>query len=254
MLKHAKLSPSGMFRALKCPGCINACDGIPRKPSSKYAMEGSIAHFLGERCLKRNEAAEAYFGNWGWDNGAGENGIQVSYPTNTDSLRLIQKIDDDMCEAVQVYLDEVRCARKAVTGSTFHIEQRLDISWLVPGMFGTGDHVIVEPLGCTYVHDYKHGKGVAVEAIGNTQARIYGLGALGEDNPNAVEEIENVIVQPRAPHPDGRTRRERMDVEDLYAWGYEVLKPFRVNKLFDLVKHDLPYKNFAILIFIVLRL
>jgi len=214
---HAEriLQPSQFSRTIGCPGWGNTCAGVKPKPSSIYADEGSAAHYLGEKCLRENEDAAHMMGKK----------ISVGEAPN---LRRFE-VDDDMAEAVQVYLDEVRRKRAAMTGATFMIEQRLDLSWMIPGMFGTGDHVAVEPLGCVYVDDYKHGKGVAVEVgdkVGdNVQLSIYGLGAIGSGNPHGVEEVEVTVIQPRASHPAGRIRSVRFDADELIAWGRDVIAP-----------------------------
>lgn len=231
MSQHAKriVQPSQFKRTLGCPGWGNASENIPDKPSSKYAMEGSIAHYLGECCLRRDEDAEKYLGLWGWDDGRGKNGIHESKPAGQKHLSLVTQIDGDMVENVQVYLDEIRRKKAKLVGAKFSVEERFDMSWLIPGMFGTGDHIASEPLGLVCVDDLKYGKGVAVEIgekVGdNPQTCLYGLGAIGAGNPRMFEEIQLTVIQPRAPHPDGRIRSVTFDVEDLLEWGMDVARP-----------------------------
>jgi hypothetical protein len=88
-------------------------------------------------------------------------------------------------------------------------------------MFGTNDACLLIPFTVLYVYDFKYGQGVAVEAENNKQLMYYALGALeGNDDIN---EIELVIVQPRAFHPKGPVRRWRVSREDLMAFRAELI-------------------------------
>lgn len=209
---------------MKCPGCIRMCANIPRKPSSVYAAEGSAAHHLAEMCLihgfiPQNQLGKKILYHRGnctmWAD-------EVKKPNGPHH---IFEVDQEMADAVEVYCQEVAQTCRAMVGASFGIEERLDLSWLIPGVFGTGDHVAREPLSRVVVNDLKYGKGVAVEVANNPQLMIYGLAALGEGNPNMVDEVEMVISQPRAFHPDGRVRRHVMLADDLMEWGQEILKP-----------------------------
>ena len=112
------------------------------------------------------------------------------------------------------------------------VEQRFDLGANFAPMFGTADAVVYKPASKSlHVLDLKYGRGVAVEArtgegFGgvNRQALYYGLGAilsLPRDMP--VTSVEVVIVQPRAPHPDGPIRRATVDAYDMLEWRAELL-------------------------------
>ena len=59
MTTHARLSPSASKQWLSCPGSIQLCEQIKIKDKgSKYSAEGSVAHNLGEKCLKENTNPE----------------------------------------------------------------------------------------------------------------------------------------------------------------------------------------------------
>lgn len=214
MTTHAKASPSAAHRWLNCPGCVALCQKVPRRPSSIYADEGTRAHALGELCLRTGENATIYTGKT----------LQMGRDIKPG------KVSAEMAEAVQVYLDEIRRKRKALVGATFKVEEKLDASWVHPDLFGTGDHICIEPIGCLYVDDYKHGAGVAVDVgtsiqDGNEQLLIYGVGALGKGNPHMIEEIELTVIQPRAQHRAGPIRSLRLEVGDLLDWAETVLRP-----------------------------
>ena len=72
--------------------------------------------------------------------------------------------------------------------------------------------------------DLKYGAGVVVEAMGNPQARYYGLGACMALADRPVSEVEIVIVQPRAPHPAGPIRRETISAFELVEWSADLLE------------------------------
>lgn len=102
-------------------------------------------------------------------------------------------------------------------------EVKVDFSEYVPQGFGTSDCVIIG--GDTLiVVDYKHGKGVRVSAIGNSQMRLYALGALKHYAPlfgNQIKKVITAIVQPRISE---EVSEEVLTVETLNAWG-ESIKP-----------------------------
>jgi hypothetical protein len=125
MSDHAKLSPSGAHRWIECPGSVRMTAGLPRK-SSPYAAEGTAAHQLAEMCLRNGKNAAEYLG--------------TIIKTKEDGD---WNVTPDMAEAVQYHLDEVRRIHNWL-GGDLHIEVRLDLTEIVPGMFGTGDAVIVE--------------------------------------------------------------------------------------------------------------
>lgn len=222
MTKHAKLSPSAAYRWMNCPGCIKAVEGASPPPPTSYAMIGSIAHELGEQCLLTGKNAEEYTGLKGWYAFDDTTGIAKTIPTGV-TMRHILVIDEDMVDAVQSYVDTVVKTRSELQNAEFMVEEKLDISWLVPGMFGTGDHVAREPLGVIVVDDLKNG--INIVEPNTPQLKIYGLGAIGEGNPYMAEEIIMRITQPNAPHPNGPVRYETMDIDDLLDWGYNILKP-----------------------------
>ena len=72
------------------------------------------------------------------------------------------------------------------------------------------------------VIDYKHGKGVAVEADHNPQMMLYALGALDLfDILYDIEKIKMVIFQPRM----NNLSESEISVSELLDWAENVLKP-----------------------------
>lgn len=205
MGKHARFSPSSAHRFINCAGSTTLCETVPPLPDTVYGMEGSAAHLLAQRCLELDIDAA----------------LKIGSPLEYNTWQ--ETVTTEMAGAVQVYLDEIR-RKQQFTGKHF-IEKKVSLSWLVPDCFGTADHIAVEVLDCLYVDDFKYGAGVVVEVTDNPQFLTYALGALGEDNPYGVQEVELTVIQPRAFHSAGPVRKVRMSVDNLYNWGRTVFRP-----------------------------
>ena len=206
-MMHAALGASGAHRWMNCLGSPRMEHGIPDS-SGPYAQEGTAAHTLAEMCLNRNREPDTYLGT-------SINGIEVT---------------DEMVEAIDLYI-------AAVSDALVHsdvllwIERRFSLARLDPPapMFGTSDAVTYDhKKHLLTVFDLKYGRGVIVEADDNPQEMYYGLGALLEiesKHPEyRIDSIKLVIVQPRAPHPDGVVRSVTLSYEDLIAFGAELLE------------------------------
>lgn len=179
---------------MHCPGSTQAQEGKADE-TSRYAAEGTAAHELAEHCLRTNTDACNH-------RGKKFNGFEV---------------DDGMSCAVQAYLNIVRRILAEHPGAVLHLESAVDLTWVDPDVGGTPDAIIVVPFGPVFVIDYKHGAGVAVEAD-HLQFKLLGLSALDRDP----EQIIAVVVQPRAPHPDGIERHHAYTPEELHAWIADV--------------------------------
>ena len=119
----------------------------------------------------------------------------------------------DLCE------EKVNEARARSVDAEILIEARLDFSRWVPEGFGTGDMVIVSD-GVLEVIDLKFGKGVPVSAVGNTQMRLYALGAYDTfELLYGMHTVRMTIVQPRL----DSVSTEELPIEELLAWGDEII-------------------------------
>ena len=125
------------------------------------------------------------------------------------------------------YVDQVRAALDSEPHSVLLLEQRMDTG--VPGVWGTGDAVVVSPR-LVHVLDLKYGQGVPVNAVGNPQLRLYGLGAMNEfgDLLGSIEGVAVTIVQPRL----GSVSSETLTVAELTEWRDTVVMP-AVQKVED---------------------
>lgn len=205
---HAVLSPSKAKQWLACPPSARLSAKFSERfgeKSSEFAAEGTKAHAVAELKL-RLELGEIN---------------KFNYKAQRDALG---EIPSEMDRSTDIYVDVVLekyyTAKKVCPGTRLLVEQRLDMSPWIPGCFGTADACIVSDVILEVV-DYKNGKGVAVDAVENPQARCYGLGAINAfGDLYSFTHVRNTIVQPRL---DSITE-EVMRREDLLAWG-ESIKP-----------------------------
>lgn len=193
---HAILGASSSHIWLNCPGAPNLWKQIPKKKdSSFFAEEGTAAHELAEKVLTDTPNAFWYVGKQKF------NDFDVT---------------EEMAEHVQVFCDYVIEARNKCDGELF-VEEKFDLGWIYPGMFGTNDAMIYDDLGGELeVIDFKYGAGVPVEVEENSQLIYYALGgARGRD----VDKIKLTVVQPRCDHKDGPIRSWTMDKGHLMDWA-----------------------------------
>lgn len=202
---HAAWSASASERLWACPGSLILNAGQDDKESEAAAW-GTAAHQVAEWAL-RNPGQDC-----------------SDYPHATvKTKRHTLAVDDEVAECAQTYVDYVR-GRAA--GKQLLVEQKFSLAAINPPMEagGTGDAVILDPdAGHIEIVDLKGGRGIVVEAEGNKQLRTYALGAILA-NPGPWKQVTVTIVQPRAPHPDGRIRSETFHVADLIEWTGDLLQ------------------------------
>lgn len=157
MPKHALLSASSSHRWLNCPPSARLCEGYDDK-GSDFAAEGTDAHALCE--FKLRTAL----------------GMEARDPTE-DLTWYNSEMEECANGYVAFVMELVEEAKKTCPDPVVLIEQRLDYSEYVEEGFGTGDCVIIGD-GTLHIVDYKHGRGVLVEADDNPQMKLYALGAL----------------------------------------------------------------------------
>lgn len=192
---HAILSASSSSRWLACPPSARINAELP-ETTSVYAEEGTQAHALAEKTLK---------------------GYLAGGPAE------VQSDDEEVKEAVQRYVDvcieKINAAKAASPDAVVHVEFRLDFSTYVPDGFGTGDMVIVSDKSLE-ICDLKYGKGVPVSAEGNTQMRLYALGAVDEfDMLYAFNTVHMTIIQPRL----DSVSTDTLSAGKLIDWGRSII-------------------------------
>ena len=198
---HALLSASSSHRWLNCPPSARLCENYDDK-GSDFAAEGTDAHALCEYKLKTAL------------------GIKADDPTNDLSWYSVEMEDCANGYAAFV-LELVEETKKNCIDPVVLIEQRLDYSKYVTEGFGTGDCVIIAD-GTLHIVDYKHGRGVLVEAEDNPQMKLYALGALELfDCIYDISTVSMTIYQPRRSNVSTFT----VPKEELYNWADNVLIP-----------------------------
>lgn len=203
--QHALLSASGAHRWLHCTGSPLLEKDFPDS-TSVYAQEGTLAHELCELKLM------AYTGEI-------TKRKLTSMKTRLMKSELWQPEMDSTSEA---YLDYIKDITMSYTVKPVILtEKKVDFSRYVPEGFGTADCLILA--GDTlHVVDYKHGKGVVVDADHNPQMMLYALGAMSELSLlYRFKFVHMTIVQPRVNNISEFT----MTADELIEWGEKVVKP-----------------------------
>lgn len=204
MANHAVLSASSSYRWLNCPPSVRLTERIPDN-GSIYAAEGSEAHELCEYKLRQMLGMEAH--------------------NPLDTPIGLQYYDGTMEDAATGYaafvmelLEEIR---KTCSDPIVMVEQRLNFSRWVKDGFGTGDAVIVAD-GTLHVVDFKYGTGVPVSAEGNSQMRLYALGALDMfDDLYDINTVVTTMYQPRL----ANISTDTISKIDLLDWAENTLRP-----------------------------
>lgn len=237
---HARLAPSAAHRWIECPGSVRLSEGIPNETSS-FAAEGTAAHEVCAKCLQDGVDAATFAGMFV----DVKNGAIVETPEDTNDENRFFEVTEEMVDAVQMYVDHVRTlAAHDNADETFHdlptvdVEQRLDMTHLHPGIFGTGDATVLDH-GARHLHvcDFKYGKGVAVDADHNPQLLLYAAGAARRHHNAKIERLTMHIIQPRAPHLLGSIRSYDIDLLDLFEFEDTLTKAAAETD-----KPDAPFK------------
>ena len=193
--KHAILSASSSERWINCPPSARLCENYPDK-GSDYAAEGTDAHTLCEYRLK----------------------LALGLPTKNpiEDLGWYNEEMEECAAAYTAYVMElVEAAKQSGSTPTVLIEQRVDFSRWVESGFGTADCIVIADRILNIV-DYKHGQGVEVSAVDNSQMKLYALGALEIiDYLYDIDEIQMTIFQPRK----GNVSVFRISREALLEWA-----------------------------------
>lgn len=200
---HAKLSASGSGKWLICTPSAHLEEQFPDE-ASDFATEGTFAHevfdhLMGARLGRHLADIRQFREDKHW---------------SADLLDHVQAAVD----AAWSHIQEIR---RECSDALVLLEQRLDFSPWVPSGFGTGDVVIVAD-GLLSVMDLKFGKGIPVEAEGNTQMALYALGAYNQHaHLYEFDRVRMSILQPRL----GNYASSEMRVDELLAWAENHVKP-----------------------------
>lgn len=152
---------------------------------TEQKREGTAAHWVGESALLDGQPCATYEGQ------TAPNGVRV---------------DSDMCEAAQVYVDDVRRVL-AEYGGALHVELTVSMPSIHPENRGTLDgQVVVYSASRVFIWDFKYGRR-RVDARGNLQLIDYAAGVKDLLNIDGHQEqytrVDIVVVQPRCYKPCG---------------------------------------------------
>ena len=200
---HALLGASSAERWMQCPPSAMMTADMPDH-GSPFAAEGTLAHAVGELKLR-----EHFLSPLGVKRFA--KALQkLKGDTADDTWKEILHCTDEYLDAV------IEIATAFPSAPYVAVEQRVAFDEWVPEGFGTADCVMV----CgdvLHIVDYKHGKGVAVDAENNPQMMLYALGAYRRYLPlYPIKTLRWTIVQPRN---GGISEPQEWTVADLVAWA-----------------------------------
>ncbi|WP_048647532.1 DUF2800 domain-containing protein [Nitratireductor soli] len=210
--EHATWSASSTARNVHCAGALTLAQFAPPDKESIHAARGTACHQIAEKCLTEGVDASAF--------------LDTVEKTKAHEIT----IDEELVNSAQEYVDY--CRQFMHPPVWYWIEERFSLGDLNPPFDagGTGDFVTYDEATQTLeIVDLKNGMGV-VDVKDNPQLRTYGLGALLHHQDLDVETVKVTIVQPRAPHKDGRIRSETFHVADLVAWTADLLKSMKRSK------------------------
>lgn len=200
---HALLSPSASGRWISCPASIRMTRDLPAGPDSVYAREGTDFHTLCEieasRRILHKEPGESDLDHLEW-------ALETEDEWRDDQLRYVEQ----WIALLEEYLSEEE-------GAQLFLEVRVDTG--IPGCWGTADAIIVYDTRIRVI-DIKYGAGIKVSALENSQARLYGIGALETliEDPLTIHEVTNTIWQPRMNNVSEETLTRR----ELVQWRDEI--------------------------------
>lgn len=205
---HALLSPSSSHRWMNCTPSARLEENIP-STGSAASEEGTVAHELAEHAIRKYLAGE--------------------YTPLLDELPVPKEIagneyySPEMDKYVTDYVCYVCDIYELEEGAKMSIERKFDLTRYVPECFGSCDCDIV---GETVINviDLKYGKGVQVDANGNSQLMMYAIGVLNSLEPQHRSKIGKVrmhIAQVRL----GNYSVFELSARDLTHWAIHVLRP-----------------------------
>lgn len=206
--EHALLSPSGSHRWMHCTPSARLEENLPESTSAA-AEEGTVAHELAEYAL------DMY--------------LKGEYLPLLDELPTPKEISEskyynsEMDKYVTDYICYVCDIFEMCDNAKMYLERKFDLTSYVNDCFGSCDCAI-EDTNILSIIDLKYGKGVRVEAKGNTQLMMYALGVLRSLSPKRQAEIETIkmhIAQVRL----GNYDVFEMPARDLTHWGIHKLRP-----------------------------
>lgn len=184
---HSQLGPSSAHRWMNCPGSVRACADAPPQPPSEFAAEGTVAHGWAESLVTEMTTDGALL-------------ERVGQIMKQEGFEI--EITEEMVNAAIEYRDVVDADTEALSkegrAGRIHGKAEVQVKSAALGLFGTADYLLYQKGNKLKVYDFKYGKGVAVSPEENPQMALYAFAAMESEAGFSFDEIELVIIQPRA--------------------------------------------------------
>lgn len=197
---HAILSASSSHRWLACTAAPRFEQNFPDGTSS-YAEEGTLAHSICELYARKQFTVMT----------------KRKFNSELKKLKANPLFNEEMLSTAEAYVEWL--TELAMTYETMPyvaLEVKVDLSDYIPDGFGTCDCVMIG--GDTlHIIDYKHGKGVRVDAVENSQMLYYALGALKKYG--MLFNIKNVHMSICQPRISDTPSTYQLPAEDARKWG-----------------------------------
>lgn len=199
---HSYFSASGSKKWMACPGSLVLEAGCGHDGTTIHSATGTAAHQLFEAAILGEREPADWLGETIEDRG------------------FVIPVDQHMVDAVTLAVTNAR----RMTGDCELVRAETTVNYAsflgVPTekAFGTSDLIAVSFAdGTVQVHDYKNGAGVDVDVVENSQAMLYGLGALNEVED--IADISNVTLVVHQPHTDTLPKVWTISATELKQWG-----------------------------------
>ena len=196
---------------MTCPGSVQLSQGWQDEESDHAAL-GTAAHTLAAHCLIKKIEPWRLIGQY-------VSGDKI------DGAAPGHLIDKEMADAVSEYIAFIDAEFPDRNQGNSWVERKFHCPSIHKFFYGTSDFTAIAGRKATVV-DYKHGAGIVVDAFENPQLMYYAAGVLEDLGLwNTIDEVELVIVQPRAFHYDGPIRSWTIKTAELVAWLEDKLVP-----------------------------
>ena len=218
---HSLLSPSGSKRWILCPASVSKCKDLPRQEGNDAALRGTRIHYLGETMLNSfiNGNADYLELFKGVNEVLGDSDCNGLFTIETDMLTEARNYAV-YCVNLTEHYDLFDCEIIA--------ELNVDLSDIAPNTAGHVDCVVITPnssSGYTLnIIDLKTGS-TLVEAVGNSQMRLYAYGTILKfKDQYEITEVSMHIYQNNK-RAGKHIPVETLSVEQLNKWIDQKVKP-----------------------------
>ncbi len=209
--KHSPIGASSCERWYNCPGSIPRSVGKPNK-GSVYAAEGTVTHGLGEDLIRGKIKKEALYDRVGEVVKSGDFEVPIT---------------DEMVEGAILYFDtlaglfaEIKANEKPAP-ITWKCEEPIHLVSVDDDAYGTCDFALWRKGDKLIIVDFKFGQRL-VNPERNKQMMYYAIGMMDGAAGWVFDEVELIIVQPRARHADGPVRRWTTNTKELKAFAADL--------------------------------